>query len=331
MAAVVARTSAEREGRLLLETSRRSQEINAQLLHYQIMVEGIAAAAGQALAREPKGDEPVYFTEDFVAPGPASGGLLPSIVHGGPVSLAGLVSVHAPNAPREPLLPDLRRLYPLRAELKRILLRSAEVNGVAAKHHGVQPILESGGPILWAYVGLANGAAVLYPGTSRVPQGYDPRARPWYTAAAGERGARWGSPFIDAIRGERVLSCSASIFNEGERLLGVAGMSMTFAPLRRSLPIVIGGYAVDEALLLDDQGRVMARALAGEDPARSGESKDAAIPDVFDAPEVVREIRDKRSGHLEIRRASGPVVFTYDRIGVLGWYYVVVARLSNRE
>ena len=40
-------------------------------------------------------------------------------------------------------------------------------------------------PLLWSLIGLTSGIGSIYPGTAKLPEGYDPRTRPWYQRAIG--------------------------------------------------------------------------------------------------------------------------------------------------
>ncbi len=86
--------------------------------------------------------------------------------------------------------------------------------------------------MLWAYVALPNGVLCTFPEHSRLPEGFDPRTRPWYQAAVVQGGTAW-SILVDAATGKLTVTISAPIYGPTGSLLGVTGID---APLEDMLP-----------------------------------------------------------------------------------------------
>ncbi len=86
--------------------------------------------------------------------------------------------------------------------------------------------------ILWAYVSLADGTHMTYPGHGGFPPDYDPRSRPWYTDALRLDGLSWRI-MVDAVTLRVAANLSMPIRGENGALLGVAGID---APLGTLLP-----------------------------------------------------------------------------------------------
>ncbi|MBA2320359.1 MAG: cache domain-containing protein, partial [Deltaproteobacteria bacterium] len=151
------------------------------------------------------------------------------------------------------------------------------------------------------------------------PADFDARKAPWYALARDTHGPTWGAPARDASGIGLVLSCAQSLHDAREQLLGVAGIDVSFDFLIAELleaPEFAGVPGV-EFFLLDPQGRI---AVQSSDKGNQGE---AAIPD-FPVPEVVRAVQEKRSGVLEVAATeAGRQVVLYNRMGSIGWYYVV--------
>lgn len=86
--------------------------------------------------------------------------------------------------------------------------------------------------MLWAYVALPDGLMASYPGHGRMPAGYDPRQRPWYTEALFRKAPAW-TILVDASTGRLTATVSAPVYDAGGRLLAVAAID---APLETMLP-----------------------------------------------------------------------------------------------
>lgn len=86
--------------------------------------------------------------------------------------------------------------------------------------------------MLWVYVALPDGLMCTYPATEDIPKGYDPRTRPWYTAALRTKGPVW-SILVDAKTGQLTATISTAVRDHEGTLLGVAALD---APLASLLP-----------------------------------------------------------------------------------------------
>jgi serine/threonine-protein kinase len=319
------RDHAERESRFVIDVAQKSQELNAKLLQIQAIVEGISQGATQALGYGTETADPIYFEEAFVGAEARPPGLVQSAHYGGPVSLDFPVWAVAPGASKEALLPPIRRLNAIRAALRDSCLARHTQGGA-----GAADVVQKGGPILWCYLGLAEGAVAIYPGTGSVPEGYDPRTRPWYTLSVGKPGSNFGNPYIDKLRGERVLPCSASLQGPAGQLLGVAGVSVRFDYLIEALsPKELSG-AVRETFLTNENAQVIIRSSGAGVRTGAGELHDVMDLEPLPLAEVAQDIREKkRRGKRLIEGPDGPALVAYNRIDVLGWYHVVVAQVSE--
>jgi serine/threonine-protein kinase len=323
------RAHAERESRFIIDVAQKTQELNAKLLQIEAIVEGISQAATQALGYGTEAADPIYFEEAFGSGEGRPAGLIQSAHYGGPVSVDFPVWAVAPGVSREALLAPMRRLSPIRGTLREsCLARHAEKGSDDAK--GAADIVKSGGPILWCYIGLSEGAVAIYPGSGSVPEGYDPRTRPWYTLSVGRPGATWGNPYIDKLRGERVLPCSASLEGPSGQLLGVAGAGVRFDYIIQALsPDELQG-AVRETFLTDEHGRVIVRSSGAGLRTGAGKLHDSLQLEALPLPEVAQAIREKkRRGKQLVDGAAGPALVAFNRIDALGWYHVVTAQVSE--
>jgi sigma-B regulation protein RsbU (phosphoserine phosphatase) len=74
-----------------------------------------------------------------------------------------------------------------------------------------------------AYIGLASGLHVAYPGHGPYPPGFDPRRRPWYQAAQDSAAPLWLS-YLDASSGQTVFTVAMPLREPGGRTVGVAAL-----------------------------------------------------------------------------------------------------------
>lgn len=115
-----------------------------------------------------------------------------------------------------------------------------------------QPILEK--TFMYSYLGSASGEMIMFP-NSELPEGYDPRKRPWYEDAAKAGDSTLTEPYADASTGELIVTVTTPIMKEGT-LLGVVGGDIQIGILGdivRSLDLGGIGYA----FLMNDQGTVL--------------------------------------------------------------------------
>lgn len=89
----------------------------------------------------------------------------------------------------------------------------------------------------------------------RVPEGYDPRKRPWYIAAVTAGGPILTEPYNDATTGELVVSAAVPV-RRGERLIGVVASDFTvtnLAAMIKAVDVGPGGYA----FLVNKEGKIL--------------------------------------------------------------------------
>ncbi|MEJ8547533.1 cache domain-containing protein [Brevibacillus borstelensis] len=112
------------------------------------------------------------------------------------------------------------------------------------QYHGLHPELVS------IYVGTENGFMIQSP-DKKLPDGYDPRTRPWYQQAMSQKGkAVITAPYIAASTGDMVVTITQSL-QDGS---GVVAVDLDLGKLKKlSSEIRIGedGYAT----LLDQTGK----------------------------------------------------------------------------
>lgn len=169
--------------------------------------------------------------------------------------------------------------------------------------------------------------------TRQGPDGFDPRARPWYRAAtaAGER--TLSDPYVFASTGETGVTVAAP-FGPAGAPAGVVGADLTLAAIAKHMrDRKVSANA--ESFLVDDRGQILAHGQLAS--SRSAAPGPGALP-VFDATErAVAALSQGRQStgqlmFLEGSTSDGPVAaLTLDLRNALGkpWALLAMAPLSD--
>ncbi|MBU6957703.1 methyl-accepting chemotaxis protein [Pseudomonas sp. CVAP len=79
------------------------------------------------------------------------------------------------------------------------------------------------------YLGDASGTFINRP-DSKMPDGYDPRVRPWYKGAENSNGSTLTEPYIDAATGQTIISIATASKKAGQSI-GVVGGDLSLQTL----------------------------------------------------------------------------------------------------
>ncbi|MBX2830831.1 MAG: HAMP domain-containing protein [Rhodospirillales bacterium] len=107
---------------------------------------------------------------------------------------------------------------------------------------------------IYSYFGSADGVMTMYP-PDELPDGYDPRARPWYGDAVTIGDSTLTEPYTDASTGQLIVTATTPVF-DGSNLLGVVGGDINITilgDLIRSIDLGGIGYG----FLVNDKGTVL--------------------------------------------------------------------------
>lgn len=313
----------QREARLvgrISEVGAQAHRIEAGLQEYESLLTGLASAAEQLLTHGAPSPEPLFFNEDYDRAGPSD--LRPSALYRQPVSFEHPVFKVAPDARRSDVEPLLRRLSPIRAHFQRMFLASGGHRSPSpAAVDTLHTLLgEQGVPLVWSYVALAEGVHTSYPGHGGYPEAYDPRVRSWYRQTAGKPGVHWGAPYPDVNGLGLILPCTTSLFAPDGRLLGVAGVELTFGVLIERL-LSSDDLSARETLLLDGEGNVLVRSSEPGQAYGQGLHGNVAVSlEPYELPEIVEAARVGRSGYVE----RDDQLIIYQNLARPGWTYVVI-------
>tara|TARA_R110002012_G_scaffold57941_4_gene149765 strand:+ start:314 stop:2464 length:2151 start_codon:yes stop_codon:yes gene_type:complete len=151
---------------------------------------------------------------------------------------------------------------------------AADAAGRAEDADGIQAALQNGvlaREFITAYVGDEAGTFTTWP-ILDLPEGYDPRGRPWYKDAVNAGGPVLTEPYADASSNDLIISAAVPVKRDGQ-LFGVAGSDFSLKSLVEMIGTVdIGGKG--SAFLVNNSGTI----LVHEDPALVAKTLADAFP-----------------------------------------------------
>lgn len=104
------------------------------------------------------------------------------------------------------------------------------------------------------YVGDSKGAFTIRPDT-KMPDGFDPRVRPWYKGAQSSNGSTLTEPYIDAATGKLIISIATPSTKAGQNI-GVVGGDLSLQTLVDNIgALKFGGRGY--AFLVSADGKVL--------------------------------------------------------------------------
>jgi methyl-accepting chemotaxis protein len=104
------------------------------------------------------------------------------------------------------------------------------------------------------YFGDSQGGFTIRP-DSKMPDGYDPRTRPWYKDALNSASSSLTEPYIDAATGQMVISIGAPVRESGQTL-GVVGADLTLQTITDSIN-ALNFNGMGYAFLISADGKIL--------------------------------------------------------------------------
>lgn len=120
--------------------------------------------------------------------------------------------------------------------------------------------------VLFTFVGTASGQMIMEP-MDALPDGFDPRTRPWYQKAMEQKGKTIiTEPFTDAVTGKMVIAISRTT-EDGSGVIGIDLKLENIAELGKQIKVGHEGYAI----ILDQSGKYIVHptAKSGSDAKES--------------------------------------------------------------
>ncbi|WEZ85259.1 methyl-accepting chemotaxis protein [Rhizobium sp. 32-5/1] len=134
---------------------------------------------------------------------------------------------------------------------------AANAAGNATDQTGLVGALKNGvleKEFLSTYVGDEAGTFTSWPDLP-LPEGYDPRQRPWYQQAAKVDAPVLTDPYIDASSGDLIISAAVPVKRDG-KLFGIAGSDFSLKTLVEMIKSVdLGGQGF--AFLVNKSGQIL--------------------------------------------------------------------------
>ncbi|AFL49186.1 methyl-accepting chemotaxis protein [Sinorhizobium fredii] len=127
------------------------------------------------------------------------------------------------------------------------------------------------GEFMSTYVGNEGGKFITWP-EMKLPEGYDPRQRPWYQQAVKADARVLTEPYIDASSGDLIISAAVPVKHDG-KLYGVAASDFSLKTLVSMITnIDVGGegfaflVSKDGQILVHPDAKLVTKALADAFP-----------------------------------------------------------------
>ena len=105
-----------------------------------------------------------------------------------------------------------------------------------------------------AYLGSQDGSFIMRP-ESKMPDGYDPRARAWYKTAESTNGSALTEPYIDLATGQLVISIVDSVLKGGQRI-GVVGGDLSLQVIAETIN-ALNFNGMGYAFLVSADGKIL--------------------------------------------------------------------------
>lgn len=159
-----------------------------------------------------------------------------------------------------------------------------------------------------SYIGQTDGAFHMWP-DQPLPEGYDPRARPWYKEAVASGKPTLTDPYIDASTGS-VTVTATSVVKKGNDLLGVFGGDFRITEVVNMLKETdLGGLGyvflakADGTILIHPDSNLISKPIS--DLLPKGVVETRPEPQYLDSPEGERIVQFVKIANLPVDWSIG--------------------------
>jgi len=159
--------------------------------------------------------------------------------------------------------------------------------------------------ILYAYVGSKNGDMYIMP-ESDLPEDYDPRTRPWYTAAVESDELFWTKPYPDATTGEVVVSVAKPVYDNDGQFQGVVAVDISLDVLTSKLNAIQIGKA-GTVYMTDSDGNIIIH------------PDDSLIGKPMPVPEIEKAMAEQEGGLVNYSYNGEEKFTTFETIEGVNW------------
>jgi len=318
-------------GRLLDQTIGVSRTFDRKIAGLEHDLSGITTNALLLLGSDvrPPADEPIYSHLDL-----SLGKVPPTMVtspgFGYEIDMENIVYHISPGAKPANVEDRVRRLAMLRPVFLHALIESRQESTPEQNLSLLkQQILNSGTPLIAAYLGFRDGLFVLYPCSKILSEDFDHRQRPWYkermdgshTTAA----AMWGSPYL-SVDGDVMLPCTLPMIDQRGNFHGVAAIDVSVRKLVKSLRgMGDSGNFLLEKTIVDADGYVVLdidEKFISESNRKDGSvgknNKRLRYKDMA----LFERIKSRRNGFI-IRAENGKyMAYIFSGMYSVEWYFI---------
>ena len=320
----VERDEADRQHRLaglVSSVSGQVQIFDRDLAGVEVVLEGLSVATRDLLAHGTVPDlmPQRYQPKDLLdGRGPADTAVIPRYRQ--LVSMESTIVLPPLGQTFADIAKEQAKLAPLDYAFRTAMLRTAGDDLAALRGPEATARLHEGVPLMWAYIGLADGTLINFPGNAQYPDDYDVLKRPWFTETKGTYGPQWGSLYPDATGSGFLLPCNAVILDQNGNFLGVAGADLSMDHVIEEM-VVPGLAGTRESLLLNGDGQVLVSSLErGQATGVSVQNNKTKDKDTITAPGLVRQIRAGRASGFSLEADD---LYIFGRLKAVPWVLVV--------
>jgi len=326
-------------GQLLSQVIGVSRTLDRQITNLEHDLTAISTNALMLLNIDvrPSANDPIY-SRTMLAQGKVPPTLSMARGFGYEIDLENIVYHIAPGA--KPANPEMRvrRLSLLRPVFLRALVESRQDHTLAEHNLPVlkKRLLNSGAPLIDAYLGFKDGLFVLYPCSKILPENFDHRQRPWYqermsnfrTTAA----AKWGSPYR-SVDGDMMLPCTLPMLDIHGNFHGVAAIDVSVMKLVKSLRGMGGkGRYLREKTIVDADGFVVVdkdESFTRETVSGGGSIDKNTSRNRYKDMRLFDRIKLRRNG-IMIRSENGRhMAYIFSGMYSVDWFYIEKINLDR--
>ena len=274
--------------------------------------------------------EPIYSRADLSqGKTPPSMALAPGF--GYEIDIDNIVYHIAPGAKPPNPMERVRRLSMLRPIFLRSLVESRQDSAFTEQNLPLlrQRILDSGSPLVDAYLGFRDGLFILYPCSKILPENFDHRQRPWYKermdVSQASASAMWGTPYL-SVDGDMMLPCTLPMIDTKGKFHGVAAIDVSVRKLVKSLRSNgTDGKFMLEKTIVDAEGDVVldlnenflrSSHSGGESVAQAG--KRVRYKDLS----LFERIKARRNGVIIRTEDDKVVAYIFSGMYSVQWYFI---------
>lgn len=178
-------------------------------------------------------------------------------------------------------------------------------------------VKESNDNIFSSYFGTVDGQFQIYP-NSKMPEGFDPRERPWYKQAMDNRGKVIVTlPFKDAQTGKSVVSLAKTVERDG-KVIGVCAINVSLETLTEKIAtkkVGTTGYV----FISDIEGKSII----------AHPNKDVIGTDAASKLSIWNEVKTSEKGFVAYEYNNANKFGAYETNNITGWK--MVATIDEKE